>query len=432
MEFGLFILLNGILLMRPEDTFPAIAGTRLYLITIIILAGMCLPKVLQFINPAVLAQRPMIAVILLYHMTFWLSRLNRFEFGEAFDLGGEFAKILLYSLLFAAIIDTRERFNHFMGWIVVFTLASVLMALLDFHDILHFETIEHVPQPWTNPETGEHVILRRMAGVGLFGDPNDLGIGIIIGTAAALYRMGQSQLLLTKFLWLLPFPVYAMALLETQSKGAMLGMLAAVSGFIYGKFGIKRAIPLIVLVAVGMLTGVSGRQSEISGSGTAWERMVLWSEGIGTILLGPRNFIFGIGALNYADFFGLVAHNSFVHAYVELGVLGGGCYLFLFYLPARVLYDTPTIANDDWANRARPYIWALLAGYVGGAYSLSRNYTLVSFLVIGLLESHLHLRGSWNRPQYQIMPGWFQKLCIFSLIGAIGIKLMTQLLMRVL
>ena len=35
MSFALFLVLNGVLLIRPEELFPEIAGLRLYLIVIV-------------------------------------------------------------------------------------------------------------------------------------------------------------------------------------------------------------------------------------------------------------------------------------------------------------------------------------------------------------------------------------------------------------
>src|SRR5207302_81154 len=46
MSFALFIVLNAVLLIRPEDLLPEIAGTRLYLIVIALNVIVALPDLI--------------------------------------------------------------------------------------------------------------------------------------------------------------------------------------------------------------------------------------------------------------------------------------------------------------------------------------------------------------------------------------------------
>ena len=62
--------------------------------------------------------------------------------------------------------------------------------------------------------------------------------------------------------------------------------------------------------------------------------MQLWYAGLVEMKRFP---LFGIGAGMYPDFVdGRVAHNSFVHAFVELGIFGGVIFLGAFWF-ARAL-----------------------------------------------------------------------------------------------
>ena len=63
MDFALFIVLNAVLLIRPEDFFPELAGLRLYLVTISLNVLVALPKILRQLHPEELARRPITACV---------------------------------------------------------------------------------------------------------------------------------------------------------------------------------------------------------------------------------------------------------------------------------------------------------------------------------------------------------------------------------
>jgi putative inorganic carbon (hco3(-)) transporter len=431
MEIGLFILLNAVLLIRPEEMLPAIAGMRLYLITIILLTFISLPKLLHLLNPNQLQKRPMVVAILLFHVMFWMSMIMRGNFDKAIESGGEFAKTLLYSLLLASILDTPRRIDIFLGWLVVFSTLAASIALLDFHEYIRIEAIQHPFQWWVNPESGETVMVYRMASAGLFGDPNDLSLATVVGLCSSFYQIVCSKSAFQKLLWCLPIPVLVFAFTQTQSRGGMLAMLAAITGLAYSRFGLRRCLPLLVVAVPALLLGIGGRQANLTGGDTAWERMLLWSYGLSEVTRGPMNLLFGIGAEEYLNFMGAVAHNSFIHSYVELGIIGGGCFLYLFYFPAMML-RTPPYAGagaGDWTAKLRPIIMALLAGYAGGAYSLSRCYVLPTFMLLGIIEAYLAQRPDFRSGEHAVSSLWFQKFIFMAVLGFIGLKLMTQFLM---
>lgn len=82
-----------------------------------------------------------------------------------------------------------------------------------------------------------------------------------------------------------------------------------------------------------------------------------------------------------------MAHNSFVHAFVELGLVGGSCFLALFHLPFWSLCRPPTAAERGAGGDLvgfRPYLAGLLAGYAAGMFSLSRCYSIPTYTKPGI------------------------------------------------
>ena len=81
----------------------------------------------------------------------------------------------------------------------------------------------------------------------------------------------------------------------------------------------------------------------------------------------------------YVEEVGIVAHNSFVQCYVELGIIGGMFFFALCYLPARALQsgnlNEPTRLDSE-LMRLRPLVFALLVASVVGMLSSTRSYSL--------------------------------------------------------
>jgi len=108
-------------------------------------------------------------------------------------------------------------------------------------------------------------------------------------------------------------------------------------------------------------------------------RLELWNHALDAFRSAP---LLGIGQGKLVDQIGQVAHNSFLHAFAETGLLGGTAFIGSFYLVLRGLWRAAP-ANAGLA-RMRPYVLALTVGYAAGLVSLSRCYTVPTQLVLAL------------------------------------------------
>jgi O-antigen ligase len=169
-------------------------------------------------------------------------------------------------------------------------------------------------------------------------------------------------------------------------------LLVGLMALFLARFGWRRAIPLgvVALPVILMLSG--GRQTRISTSeGTAQGRMELWIEGIHLMARRPLT---GIGAGQYDEDLGLVAHNSFVHANVELGLAGGTCFLAVFYLPVQALRrigPRHAVILDPELDRLRPFLMAIVVGFATSLLSISRCYVVPTYMIAGLPAAYLRM-----------------------------------------
>lgn len=449
MDFAFFTLLNIILLLRPEELFPGIAGLRLYLVTITLTTLIAFPKVLPRLSFDYLRFNPIAFCVLGLIVTGFLSLAIRgFRFVEAFDFLGEFTRVVLYFFLFISIIDTPQRLRSFLFSIICITSISTSIAIGDFLGYWDFENIEHVEQ-WNDApdatfdpdDAGEEYFqaleeeraqyqdkIRRMVSTGIFNDPNDLGILLVFAMVCTLYLAYSSHDWFIRLLSLAPLSLFFYGILLTGSRGALLSLFAAFGGIFYSWFGLKKAGPIAVGFVVCVLALIGGRQGSIGGGGTTHERIMLWAYGLGDLFREPIYIMTGLGIGHMVKEHLLVCHNSFVQGYVETGILGGGLFCMVYFLAFRLSDLAGRDHPERWAREARPFMMAIVVGYGAGCYSVTRNYVLSSYLALGIATVYTNLAAPIPPYQYQVTREACIKFMGLAILGLVLIKYSTQLL----
>src|SRR5205823_5356727 len=85
-----------------------------------------------------------------------------------------------------------------------------------------------------------------------------------------------------------------------------------------------------------------------------------------------------------------VAHNSYLHALVELGPLGGIFFLGAFYLALRALWQLGSQRRerlDPNLAQMQPFVTGAVASYMTGMMTLSLTYLVPTFTVLALAAS---------------------------------------------
>ena len=253
--------------------------------------------------------------------------------------------------------------------------------------------LEAVHQREYDDESGEVTSsFERLCGPGIFNDPNDFSLILVLGILICIYLRDTSSSGMGGLFRLAPVPVFLYSLALTHSRGGLLTLAAGFLGYFGSRFGAKKAVLILMLCAPLAMLLFSGRQTDIKLSGgTGRDRVYLWREGMALFKQYP---LFGIGMDQYAENVGLVAHNSFVHAYVELGFLGGSLFLTVFAFTLRNLHSL----QEDKKLRTESHLWRsrdLLTGAISafgvGFLSLSRCYFVPTYMLFGLATSYFNL-----------------------------------------
>jgi O-antigen ligase len=390
--FVLFLAVNAALFVRPSEIVPDLLGLEIYQFLILACLAFSFPAVLEQLTARALEARPITACVLGLLPAVILSHLVHFDFAGAALDGFEFFKIVVYYLLFAALVTTPVRLRRFLVWLLLCTAVVTLLAVLHYHGAIHLPNQKVLKALEKDQETGKEVVIQRLQGTGIFQDPNDLCILLMAGMLLALYLMTDRRSGLFGIAWLGPLGLFAYGLALTQSRGGFLALLVGLVVLLRARFGWTLTLVLGALLLPVLFVGFAGRQTSISTeTTTGQERIQIWSDGIMLFRGAP---LFGIGANKYSDEVGHVAHNSYLHAFTELGLLGGTLFVGAFACAlgalARLRRGQRRIVLPELA-RLHPYLTGTLAGYASGMLFLTLNYIVPTYTMLGLAATYAQM-----------------------------------------
>jgi O-antigen ligase len=390
--FFLFVVLNGSLFIRPAEVLSSLQGWEIYQYLILLTLAVSFPVVLWQLQPRALETRPITVLVLALLPAVLLSHLVHARFEEAFKGGTDFLKTVLYYLLFAGLVTTPRRLRSFLWWMTLFAAVCTTLALLNYHHVIALPKIKAARDgAGIDQKTGVELIVERLTGTGIFCDPNDFCVLMVVSILLGLYWLTDRSSGLLRLLWLGPLGLFLYALALTHSRGGMLALLAGLLAYFQARYGWQRAFAVMGVLLPVLLLVFAGRQTDFSAStGTGQDRIQLWREGIMQFKGSP---LFGIGRDHYVLEAGLVAHNSYLHAFAELGFFGGVCFLGAFAFALLTLYRLgrpPAFVLDPDLRRLYPYLLGLLAGYAVGMMSLTLVYILPTYTMLGSANVFLH------------------------------------------
>ncbi len=386
MDFIAFLIVNAMLFIRPAEFAPALLGLPVYEVCIVACILLSAPVLLPQLSLNAFKERPVSACVLGLLPLITISQVINGQADTVIETTIDFIKVLLYYFLLVGLVNTPARLTRLLSALAMFGAAVSAMAVLHYHGMIEVPALRFEETGVEDAE-GALTALKRLGSTGLFQDPNDMCLMLVLTMMICLYQIIERK----RFYWALPLGLFGHALTLTHSRGGFLGLLIALGTFLLARFG-KKALPLGLLVVPVVFVLFAGRQTDISlNSGTGQSRIQLWHEGMTQFILHP---LFGIGYEQYAEVVGQVAHNSFIHCFTELGFLGGTLFLGAFltaFWPIWKLGPATELLADDSLRRVRPYILAILCGYGGGLLSLSCSYTIPTYLVLGLATVYQRL-----------------------------------------
>lgn len=415
MDFATFVLLNAVLFIRPTDFIPGIAGLPVFNVAFCICSFFSLPTLLQAGTLRAIALHPVSICVFGLVATAILSNLLQGQVVEAVDTADGFMKLLLYYMLLVCVVRTPARLKWLLASLVIDGCIVTGLAVADYKGIIQVPNLVVLVE--MSYDDGEGVPFRRLAGSGLFGDPNDLSLMIGGCIIYCTYLLGDRSVpLALRAFWLLPLPLLFYGLRLTYSRGGAISLLIGLGVYALVRFRWK-ALPLALLGLPLLLRG-GGRQVDFDVSaGTGQTRIVLWDIYMEMFLANP---LLGIGVKQWLNHTYQVAHNSYIHIFAERGFFGGMAFLSAILLAVWSLVRlTPSRDRrpDEELVRQRTYVLASVVGYAIGIMTLTRGDVFPTYTILGLAVAYERMAlGDSDRGPLRLGP----KLIFLLLAGTVA------------
>lgn len=438
--FVAMILYLLLVLIRPQD-YPALIesfGLPLQPLMLIVAAGFWM------LSPRKRFDAPQYPVLLAFFVVLMVSHVFNGWIGGALEQFEKFAPVLLAFVVFANGLDRRSRILTVMS---VFALSATVLAI-------HGIDQQKNGIGWTGIELSQGT---RIQYVGIFNDPNDLGMLFVACVPMAVYLGSRGGLMgLRRLFWMAVAGTLVYGVYLTDSRGSLLALLVVMGMYIWQRKGVFVA-GLLGFMAVAVLLALPSRFNEIDvEEASAQGRVDSWYEGLQMFQGHP---IFGVGPDMYSDYHHLTAHNSYVLVLAETGIIGFTLWLaFVIYCFRMMWVGSRPLGELAWESTSAPEadgdaetalaeldaleagiaegraiamtLLLSLVGFFTSAFFLSRSYVIVLYLLAALVVAHYTdmRREDPGLPRFSLM----NDLLLWPFVGvgaAIGLYVMVKVLL---
>ncbi|MEQ1686695.1 MAG: O-antigen ligase family protein [Burkholderiaceae bacterium] len=396
MSFAIFIVYVLCTYLRPfEIVAPDLAPYRPMLI--LSLLAFAVAGTRAFARKEVACRAVHFGLLSLFVASISLSQVANGYVSGALDAALDFsAAAMLAVLCFLNLTSTRRL--HLTCVAMMFSLTALAaLGVLSFHtgfmaDDLVLqqndpsfsdadETFE--PQDGVAPSDDRSGrFLLRVRGVGFLNDPNDFSQALVAVLPLLWWLYVPGRWMRNLFVVWGPGVLLTYTIYLTQSRGALLGVIAIVLLVMQKAIGTLRTMlfAIVVVLGVGALS-FGGRQVSTKEESAA-QRIEAWEEGLSMLRSKP---ILGVGYGNFTDHHYLTAHNSFVLCFAELGLVGYFAWLGMIVLTYKGLNQAVRLAPAEAVERRLAIaLRASLMAFLACSWFLSRTYSPGLFFLMSL------------------------------------------------
>ncbi|MBC7690589.1 MAG: O-antigen ligase family protein [Methylotenera sp.] len=228
----------------------------------------------------------------------------------------------------------------------------------------------------------------RLIGIGAFSNSNDIAaLMVFVFPFCMMNFLRRTESFLSRFTSLVVMAVALVAVYMSQSRGAMIGLMAVIGIYtvltIKNRFITLLAVTLCVLAVPAYMTISSRDSSDLEGSSTS--RMTYIKTGL---VMAAKNPVLGVGFQAYPENFERyateivlewghrTAHNSWILVLAETGLLGFALFVAMFV----------TAWKKAWKIFPQaPEFFLSLVGYGIAITFLSHSYLLYPYLLYALI-----------------------------------------------
>ncbi len=366
--WGLLLYL-ALLYLRPQEFVEALRAKPIMLALALLVLGTV------FIHNAMRRNRVLAfdvrqgVFMIAFFAIIVMSQLQRFYVTGAQAAFHEFLPVFI---LFFMIVNLVSSFAEMKR---IYALLFVMTVFLAANGILqHYRGFDIA---------GQTTFEGRIRWIGIFEDPNDLGLAILSFTPFALLKLwGKGVSLRGRVGYAAILGVLLYALYLTNSRGTFIGLLAVLAYVFCRRWGIVRGLLVAGVIGAAVFAAGPSRLADMSVSEeSASGRIVAWAQGLELLKWRP---ILGVGFLSFTDYHPLTAHNSVVLCAAELGIVGLYVWMLLIVTSFHETFVVENRAREGEFAFYAKVMQLTLIGFFVAAFFLSRTYNEVLYIVIAL------------------------------------------------
>ena len=413
--FALTLLYVALVYLRPQEYVPDLQGIPILAMLMAIAAAAWLPQRDKLLATPQHRLLPVYVVVLMVSIA-----VNGWLGGVMKALGDMGPELVLFFLVSTSVV-TVPRHRKFVATVGA---ATTVLAI---HGI--DQSAKGIG--WSGAELSQGT---RITYLGIFNDPNDLGLAFVVAVPMVAYCVTNARNMFARLAWVAALGTIYYGIYLTNSRGAMLAAMAQAFVFLSQRYG-KVAAALGALAGAAGLSMLPSRLSELDADEhSAAGRVDAWYIGLQLFFYRP---LFGVGFGMFGEHHNLTAHNSMVMVFAESGFAGYYPWLAFMALSFYMVWRAaraPVAAGPDAALHesyrrvALAYCYALF-GYFIAAFFLSRVYNPVPYILCGLCvgayEGYRRAGGALPRL-------YFKPYALRIFLGAVGSILFFWVLVKVL
>ncbi|RJP77250.1 MAG: O-antigen ligase domain-containing protein [Desulfobacteraceae bacterium] len=367
-------LLNLYLLIyfiRPAEWIPALQSPwQLYvgILSLLLIVGTFIKK------PDLFKKDKFGIYIFIFFLICLVSKIATGWFGGTWIFFQEFLPSIVVYYLTVIACDSLKKCQSLLFFL------CMLACFFSVHAIMQITTGSGFGGLLPIYRSGD---LLQACWYGVFNDPNDLGLALVVIMPYIVYQALRYRILYILFFALILGGIYC-----TNSRGTLVSLLAGLGMFFIFKKKSMKGLIIAGFMAVALFLFGPSRVSEINTvDASSYGRIDAWYAGLKMMQSSP---LIGVGPGAFTDHHPITAHNSYVLAAAETGFLGlmfyNGAILIPILLGARVLFQEKE--NENFELMA-----SILSCAIAGAVSIcfiSRTYIMVPYMMSGILYSVFH------------------------------------------
>lgn len=422
MAYAALVLYVLILFVRPQEWVPALYG---------------LPVMKFVVGAAVvtwlgslargnwrLRDAPQNWLMLGLFFAVLMSHISHTYLQATLDAFVDFGKVVL---LYFLIVSVATSVRHVKGLLLAMVVGCLFMTtwgIWQAHSPDHYGFAGYRPpdvrasQYQAVKETSNGEEIWRVRALGIFHDPNDLSL-MLVAMLPFLLGMVLTKATnrMVRVLSLAASAPMLYCIYLTNSRGGWLALGVMLVAFVWTHIPSRKfSLALAGMACVAVFALAPSRMGTISTEeGSAHGRLIAWGEGNRMLKQWP---LFGAGKDRFGEFAESrhISHNSFVHAWAELGLFGYFFWLGMVIATAKDAWALSKVQSEQEGAAELSQMgmagFAALIGFMSAAFFLTRTYKEPLFIIFALVAA---LRSIHERERGPLASAFVLKDCQYVL-----------------